>query len=78
MNHLNLKKRAMQLAAVLLSLAVLLPSVPAAFASQSAAEGTAVVFSESGITAAYNNGILEVTLPKQAPVVPESRQIAIL
>ena len=42
----------MQLAAVLLSLAVLLPSVPAAFASQSAAEGTAVVFSESGITAA--------------------------
>ena len=33
---------------------------------------------ESGITAAYNNGILEVTLPKQAPVVPESRQIAIL
>ena len=46
MNHLNLKKRAMQLAAVLLSLAVLLPSVPAAFASQSAAEGTAVVFSE--------------------------------
>ena len=45
MNHLNLKKRAMQLAAVLLSLAVLLPSVPAAFASQSAAEGTAVVFS---------------------------------
>lgn len=33
---------------------------------------------ESGITAAYNNGILEVTLPKQAPVVPESRQINIL
>ena len=49
---MNLKKRAMQLAAVLLSLAVLLPSVPAAFASQSAAEGTAIVFSESGITAA--------------------------
>ena len=32
---------------------------------------------EAGITAAYNNGILELTLPKQAPVVPESRQIAI-
>ena len=77
MNHLNLKKRAMQLAAVLLSLAVLLPSVPAAFASQSAAEGTAVVFSESGITAAYHNGILELTLPKQAPVVPQARQITI-
>ena len=47
----------MQLAAVLLSLAVLLPSVPAAFASQSAAEGTAVVFSESGITAADESGL---------------------
>lgn len=57
MNHLNLKKRAMQLAAVLLSLAVLLPSVPAAFASQSAAEGTAIVFSESGITAADESGL---------------------
>ena len=57
MNHLNLKKRAMQLAAVLLSLAVLLPSVPAAIASQSAAEGTAVVFSESGITAADESGL---------------------
>ena len=33
---------------------------------------------ESGITAAYNNGILEVTLPKQAPVVPQARQITIL
>ncbi len=32
---------------------------------------------ESGITAAYNNGILELTLPKQVPVVPETRQIAI-
>ena len=47
----------MQLAAVLLSLAVLLPSVPAAIASQSAAEGTAVVFSESGITAADESGL---------------------
>ena len=54
---MNLKKRAMQLAAVLLSLAVLLPSVPAAFASQSAAEGTAIVFSESGITAADGSGL---------------------
>ena len=54
---MNLKKRAMQLAALLLSLAVLLPSVPAAFASQSAAEGTAVVFSESGITAADESGL---------------------
>lgn len=33
---------------------------------------------ESGISAAYKNGILEVTLPKQAPVVPENRQIDIL
>ena len=32
---------------------------------------------ESGISAAYNNGILELTLPKQVPVEPETRQIAI-
>ena len=32
---------------------------------------------ESGITAAYHNGILELTLPKQAPVVPQARQITI-
>ena len=32
---------------------------------------------ESGITAAYQNGILELVLPKQVPVVPERRQIAI-
>lgn len=32
---------------------------------------------ESAITAAYNNGILELSLPKQAPAVPESHQIAI-
>ena len=32
---------------------------------------------ETGITAAYNNGILELTLPKQVPVEPETRQIAI-
>ena len=29
------------------------------------------------ISAAYNNGVLELTLPKQVPAVPESRRIAI-
>ena len=33
---------------------------------------------ETAITAAYNNGILELTLPKQKPVEPETRQISIL
>lgn len=32
---------------------------------------------ESAITASYKSGILELTLPKQAPVVPASRQISI-
>ena len=32
---------------------------------------------ESGITAAYQNGILELNLPKAVPVVPETRRIAI-
>ena len=32
---------------------------------------------EAGITAAYNNGILELNLPKAVPLVPESRRIAI-
>lgn len=32
---------------------------------------------ESAITASYQDGILALTLPKQAPVVPERRQIAI-
>ena len=32
---------------------------------------------EAGISAAYNNGILELTLPKQVPVEPETRQISI-
>lgn len=32
---------------------------------------------EANITAAYNNGVLELSLPKQVPVEPESRQIAI-
>ena len=38
---------------------------------------TFLVIDESGITAAYHNGILELTLPKQAPVVPQARQITI-
>ena len=32
---------------------------------------------ESGITAAYQNGVLEPTLPKSQPVIPEARRIAI-
>ena len=32
---------------------------------------------EGGITAAYNNGILELSLPKAVPAVPEARRIAI-
>lgn len=32
---------------------------------------------ESAITAVYNNGILELNLPKAVPAVPESRRIAI-
>ena len=32
---------------------------------------------EGAITAAYNNGILELNLPKAQPVVPEARRIAI-
>lgn len=32
---------------------------------------------EEGITAAYQNGVLELTLPKTIPVVPEARKIAI-
>ena len=32
---------------------------------------------ENGITAAYNNGVLELTLPKAQPVVPAARQIEI-
>lgn len=32
---------------------------------------------ETQISAAYNNGILALTLPKQVPVEPETRQIAI-
>ena len=33
---------------------------------------------EDRITAAYNNGVLELTLPKAQPVVPAARQIDIL
>ncbi len=32
---------------------------------------------EEGITAAYNNGVLELKLPKAQPSLPESRRIAI-
>ena len=32
---------------------------------------------ENGITAAYQNGILELNLPKAKPAVPETRRIAI-
>lgn len=32
---------------------------------------------EEGITAAYQNGVLELTLPKTIPAVPEARKIAI-
>lgn len=32
---------------------------------------------EGGITAAYQNGVLELTLPKAQPVIPEARRIAI-
>ena len=32
---------------------------------------------EGGITAAYKNGILELTLPKVKPAVPEAKRIAI-
>ena len=32
---------------------------------------------ENGITAAYNNGILELSLPKAVPTVPEAKRIAI-
>lgn len=32
---------------------------------------------EEGISAAYNNGVLELSLPKAQPSLPESRRIAI-
>ena len=32
---------------------------------------------EDHITAAYNNGVLELNLPKAVPVVPEAKRIAI-
>ena len=32
---------------------------------------------ESGITASYTNGVLELSLPKAQPAVPEARKIAI-
>lgn len=54
---MNPKKCVLRAAAVLLSLAVLLPAAPSAFAAQSGTAGTAVVFSESGITAADESGL---------------------
>ena len=33
---------------------------------------------ESAISAAYNDGVLTLTLPKEAPVVPEAKRIEIL
>lgn len=32
---------------------------------------------EGGITASYKNGVLELSLPKAVPVVPEAKRIAI-
>ena len=32
---------------------------------------------EEHITASYNNGVLELNLPKAVPVVPEAKRIAI-
>lgn len=32
---------------------------------------------ENGITAAYKNGVLELSLPKAVPVVPEAKRISI-
>ena len=32
---------------------------------------------EDGITAAYSNGVLELTLPKRQEILPQSRKIAI-
>ena len=32
---------------------------------------------EDGITASYNNGVLELTLPKRQEILPQSRKIAI-
>lgn len=32
---------------------------------------------EDAITASYDNGVLKLTLPKEAPVVPAARQISI-
>ena len=32
---------------------------------------------ESAITATYNNGVLELNLPKAQPVIPETKKIAI-
>ncbi len=54
---MNPKKCVLRAAAVLLSLAVLLPAAPSAFAAQSGTAGTSVVFSESAVTVSDGSGL---------------------
>lgn len=54
---MNPKKCVLRAAAVLLSLAVLLPAAPSAFAAQSDTAGTSVVFSESAVTVSDGSGL---------------------
>ena len=54
---MNPKKCVLRAAAVLLSLAVLLPAAPSAFAAQSGTAGTSVVFSESAVTVSGGSGL---------------------
>lgn len=54
---MNLKKCVLRAAAVLLSLAVLLPAAPSALAAQSGTAGTSVVFSESAVTVSDGSGL---------------------
>ena len=54
---MNPKKCVLRAAAVFLSLAVLLPAAPSAFAAQSGTAGTSVVFSESAVTVSDGSGL---------------------
>lgn len=54
---MNPKKCVLRAAAVLLSLAVLLPAAPSAFAAQSGTAGTSVVFSKSAVTVSDGSGL---------------------
>lgn len=54
---MNPKKCVLRAAAMLLSLAVLLPAAPSAFAAQSGTAGTSVVFSESAVTVSDGSGL---------------------